>query len=116
MAKKKSSKSTPRYRRFNQSQRLQSAKHWLKRYRGKNTVRGYRKHFGVDWPTAFKELEMLGVPIDPQYKQLALKSAADLAAYRRKKRQKRRAHLDGYNGEACAEDLIPLLTDDDLFF
>jgi len=48
-------------------QRLQSAKSWLETYEGNNVVKAYRKRYGVDHNCAFTELEMLGVPIDPDY-------------------------------------------------
>jgi len=54
---------------YKREQRLQSAKGWLKTYAGNNIVKGYRQQFGVDWNTAFAELEMLGVQIDPEYKK-----------------------------------------------
>jgi hypothetical protein len=70
--------------------RLQSARHWLPTYEGKNIVKGYRKHFGVDWDSAFKELELLGVPIDPEYKTEMLKSIAGNIAARKRRKLKRR--------------------------
>jgi hypothetical protein len=65
--------STPRRKRFNRKQRLQSAKHWIPTYTGKNLVRGYKKWYGVDFICAIKELEMLGFEIDPKYKENILK-------------------------------------------
>ncbi|MCP3917384.1 MAG: hypothetical protein GY711_17700 [bacterium] len=47
--------------------RLASARHWLLRHEGKNVVRGYARWFGVDHLCAAKELELLGVAIDPAY-------------------------------------------------
>jgi hypothetical protein len=49
---------------MNRAGRLQSAEHWLPTYNGKSVIRGYRKHFGVDWLCTIKELEMLGVLLD----------------------------------------------------
>jgi hypothetical protein len=43
--------------------RIQSAKHWLQTYTGKNIIRGYSKWFGVDSLAAVIELRQLGVPI-----------------------------------------------------
>ncbi len=54
---------------MNRSARLQSARTWLGRYRGKNVIKRYRKHFAVDWECAVKELEILGVPLDEDYVQ-----------------------------------------------
>jgi len=43
----------------------------------------------VNWQTAFTELEMMGVPIDPEYKKRVLQSEeASLAAKRRKKAER----------------------------
>ena len=58
----------PKRKQFRSQQCLQSAVSWLKKYSGKNVVKRYRQHYGVDWKTAFTELEMLGVQIDPEYK------------------------------------------------
>lgn len=49
---------------MNRARRLQSAERWIPTYSGKSIIRGYRKHYGVDWLCAIKELEMLGVPLD----------------------------------------------------
>lgn len=51
--------------------RLNTAKHWLAKYEGRNLVRGYSKHFGVSLLGAVAELEELGFKTDPEYvKQL----------------------------------------------
>ena len=47
--------------------RLQSAKTWIAKYPGKNLIKEYRKHFGVDWFCAIQELQMMEVQINPQY-------------------------------------------------
>jgi len=52
-----------------QPQRLQAAKHWISKYEGKNLVKGYSKHFGVNHLCAVRELEMLGYTFGEQYKQ-----------------------------------------------
>ncbi len=71
---------------MDRSRRLQSARAWLENYIGRNVASGYRKHFGVDWVCAFKELELLGVRIDPGFKSRILRSAeGDIAARRRRK-------------------------------
>ena len=43
--------------------RLQSAKSWIKDYKGKSIISGYAKWFGVDKISAIKELKTLGVII-----------------------------------------------------
>lgn len=79
----------PRAKRMNRNSRLQSARVWLKKYKGKNIASEYRKHFGMDWPCAFKELKMLGVKLNPAYVRDVLKSTESrIAARRRKKLQK----------------------------
>jgi hypothetical protein len=72
-------------------QRLESAKSWLETYKGNKVVKAYRKRYGVDFECAFTELEMLGVPIDPDYKKRVLESVAAQAAARRQKRARERA-------------------------
>jgi len=57
----------PRCKRMSRPARVQSARHWLPTYKGKNIVRGYRKRYGVDWLCAVYELQMLGVELDPAY-------------------------------------------------
>jgi hypothetical protein len=79
----------PRAKRMDRSARLQSARPWVKSYKGKNIAAGYRKHFAVDWVCAFRELEILGVKIDAAYKGQILKSVEGhiAARQRRKSRQ-----------------------------
>jgi len=64
---KKQKSNTPGRKRMNRDSRLQAAKHWMPKYDGKNIIRGYMKHFGVDFSTVAVELEMLGVKIDSKY-------------------------------------------------
>ena len=52
---------------MNRAGRLQAAHGWLERYRGKHLVRSYARWFGVDLGCALRELEMLGVALDPDY-------------------------------------------------
>jgi hypothetical protein len=71
---------------MNRSARLQSARAWLEKYKGKNVALAYRKHFGVDWMCAFTELGMLGIKIDSDYKSKVLRSAeTQIAAHQRRK-------------------------------
>ena len=87
MPKKKRKRAlSPRVKRMDRSARLQSARTWLVTYSGKNIAAGYRRHFSVDWVCAFRELEMLGVRIDPACKGQILKSVeGHIAARRRRK-------------------------------
>ena len=57
----------PRRKRMKRSARVQSAVSWLKQYSGKNVLRGYCKHYGVDWRCAATELKQLGIHLDPDY-------------------------------------------------
>ena len=57
----------PRHKRLKREGRLQAAKHWLPEYDGKNIVKGYSKHFGVNKLCAALELQMLGYKISPDY-------------------------------------------------
>lgn len=57
----------PRRKRMNRQARLMAAPHWLPKYPGKNVVRGYATWFGVDLACALKELQLLGVALDPVY-------------------------------------------------
>ena len=96
MAKKKRKQAnTPRRKRFNRRQRLDSAKNWLSTYDGSNIARAYRKRYGVDWATAFIELDMLGVDIDSKYKEQVLESARGQVEARRQWRKERAAQMEG---------------------
>jgi hypothetical protein len=68
MAKKKKKRNLgPRVKRMNRKQRLTVGRKWLEEYTGKNKVRGYCKHFAVDWRCAVVELTSFGVPISKEY-------------------------------------------------
>jgi hypothetical protein len=68
------------------SQRLQSAKHWIPTYTGKNLVRGYQNHFAVDQVCALLELRMLGKSIDDQKIENARRIAQAKAGARKNKK------------------------------
>ena len=91
MAKKSKQNLPPRRKRMKRSQRLESAKSWLETYEGNKVVKAYRKRYGVNFECAFTELEMLGVPIDPDYKERVLESVAAQEAAKRQKRARERA-------------------------
>jgi hypothetical protein len=94
MAKKKSKhRLPPRRKRLKRPQRLESAKAWLETYQGNKIVRDYRRRYGVDWQTAFTELELLEVPIDAAYKQHVLQSEAARLALKRQKKAEIEANL-----------------------
>jgi hypothetical protein len=85
------SMTTSRRKRFNRKQRLASATLWLQTYTGEKIAQDYRKCFGVDWPTAFKDLEMLGVPIPADYQEAVLKTLASIAAAKEQKKAEKLA-------------------------
>src|ERR1700690_4338363 len=78
--------SQPRRQRLKRKERLEVAKLWLPTYDGKHVFRAYRKRYGVDWPTALRELEMLGVPVDPDYREQLLRAAQQQTEQKRQKR------------------------------
>ena len=67
--KKRNKALQPRCKRMKQSARLQSAVSWLKEFSGKNVLRGYCKHYGVDWRCAEFELKRLDVQLDRDHLQ-----------------------------------------------
>lgn len=69
------------------SARLQSAVSWLKQCSGKNVLRGYCKHYGVDWRCAAIELKQLGVQLVPEYLQQRELTEQKLAAKRKERRE-----------------------------
>lgn len=82
-------------KRMKRPARLKSARSWLTTYNGKAIARGYRKHFGVDWVCVFKELELLGVRVDPEYRDTVLKSVARAIETRTLRKLRRKEALDG---------------------
>ena len=60
------SKGTPRRLRMNRAARLQSAKHWLPTYPGRDLVKGYQNWYGVSKVCAIIELRQLGINVDEQ--------------------------------------------------
>ncbi len=65
--KRKKKQLGPRRKRMKRSARLQSVASWLKRFSGKNVLRGYCKRYGVDWRCAEIELKRPGIHLDPDY-------------------------------------------------
>ncbi len=57
----------PRRKRMKRPQRLQSAKHRIPTYSGKNIIKGYRNWFGVDFSCAVQELRMLDAKLNEAY-------------------------------------------------
>ena len=95
--KKKKKPLPPRCKRMKRPARQQSAKAWLVQYTGKNILRGYCKHFAVDWRCAAIELKQLGVHLDPKYLKQREVTEQQLSIARKKRRQTR-------NDEALSEN------------
>lgn len=79
----------PRRLRMKRAARLSTAKSWMRTYKGKNIVRGYRKHYGVDLMCAIVELQKLGAAIDPVYIERVKVTVQQVAEARRKKKLQR---------------------------
>jgi hypothetical protein len=60
---------TPKRKRLKRAHRLTSSKEWIKKYYGKNIVKGYAKWYGVDLICAIKELRMIDVHIPLDYEE-----------------------------------------------
>lgn len=65
--KKKRKSSTPKHKRMKRDDRLRAAEYWPPKYEGKDIIKGYSKHFGVNKLCAIKELEVLGHKFKPEY-------------------------------------------------
>ena len=76
---------------MNRKQRIQAAARWLTEYDGSHVVRSYRKRYGVDWLCAVKELQLLGVEIDPEYVSQLRRTVDEQAKKNHEKRLERHA-------------------------
>ena len=86
----------PRVKRMNRQGRLASARSWLPTYSGKNVLKGYCKHFGVDWRCAATELEILGVKLDPLYLASREVSEAEKTRLNRERKDRREAEANAH--------------------
>ncbi len=100
MAKKKKINKNlgSRFKRMKQPGRLQSARAWLPTYKGKNIVKGYRKHYGVDLLCAIRELEMLGIVLNPEYINAVKKTVENISLARKRKKIEMQEALEGVYG------------------
>ena len=99
--KKKKKSNTPRHKRLNRISRLQVAKHWIPKYKGKNIIKGYSVHFGVDKLCAVHELELIGLKLDKEYiKQLK----RTMVNNQKNVEKKRKAKEENMLLERCLED------------
>ena len=78
---------------MNRAARLESAKHWLPTYEGRDVVKGYRKWYGVSTACAIIELRQLGVKIDEQRLIQAKRTEESTARQHAKKKQERTEKL-----------------------
>lgn len=89
MVRRKNKNHGPKRKRMSRRCRLNSAKKWVVSCKAKNIAKAYRKWYGVDYQCAFTELEMIGVKIDPQYKQQVLNSVESQRINKLKKKQEK---------------------------
>lgn len=82
----------PRHKRMKREGRLQAARHWLPKYEGKNILKGYKNHFGVDWLCAITELQMLDVKLDPSYVAKIKQSVENQIKARQNRKQEQFVH------------------------
>ena len=87
-----------RFKRMKQPGRLQSAKNWLPTYKGKNILQGYRKQYGVDLLCAIRELEMLGVVLNPEYIKAVKQSVEGGLLARKRKKIEKQEGVEGVYG------------------
>ena len=59
----------------------------MAQYPGTNILRGYRKHFGVDFECALKELALLGITFDAQHISQWRQSLRGQQEHRRRRRE-----------------------------
>jgi hypothetical protein len=78
--------------------RLQSARHWIPSYSGRDIVKGYRKWYGVDTVCAILELRQLGVGI-PESRLLEAKRTEETAAQRRVEQRRPAESEDLYDSD-----------------
>jgi len=61
----------------------------MRKYQGKNVAAGYRRHYGVEWASAFKELRMLGVQLNLDYVAAVLRSVGHAIETRKRTKVQR---------------------------
>ncbi len=76
---------------LNRTKRLKLAPQWISAYEGKNQVRGYARHFGVDLICAITEMRMLRYPVTEEYELAVKRSIADRTLQTKKKREAKEA-------------------------
>lgn len=87
----------PRAKRMKQRDRLQSAKSWLAKFNGANIIKGYRKHFGVDYLCAIRELEILGIRLNQEYVAQLKRSLKELSQAKMRKKIEAQERLTNHD-------------------
>jgi len=92
MGKKKQKKkpNTPRRWRMSRNSRLDSARHWIPTYQGKDIVRGYSKHYKTSMLCAAIELKMLGLDVSEERIAKLKRDEEQRATANRVRKEKRR--------------------------
>ena len=100
MGKKKQKALPPRRLRMNRPRRLANVKStgWIKKYSGKNIIRGYRKWYGVDELTALIELRCLGVSISEEREEQIRSTISGRANKKTELKAKRKAEQEAMHG------------------
>jgi len=87
---------------MNRGARLQSARHWIPTYSGRDIVKGYRKWYGVSTLCAILELRQLGVEI-PETRLLQAKRTEETTAQQRLERRRPAAEA-AFCGESESDE------------
>ncbi|MDA3906255.1 MAG: hypothetical protein PF484_09290 [Bacteroidales bacterium] len=95
----KNKNNTPKRKRLNRNQRIPLANDWLKTYKGKNVVKGYRKWFGVDLLCAITELRLIGVEISIEYESKIRQSIENYQKRKKEKAESDNEPIDSFDNE-----------------
>ena len=92
---------------MNRTARLQSAKHWLPTYTGRDLVKGYRNWYGVSTVCAIIELRQLGIEVDEQRLIQAKRTEESKAQQRSRIRE---------HAEKLSEDALLVESDENVVY
>ena len=99
--RKRKKKNTPRTKKMKKEARLESAKHWIPKYTGKNLVKGYMKRYAVDELGALLDLRKLNKNItDEQILEARNKMENKIIQRRQIKERKRLEELEDLNSDS----------------
>ena len=79
--------------------RLQAARHWIPTFNGQSVVRSYARWFGVDLRCALKELQLLGVGLDPRYVEALRTTLRNRGRHRKATESEPEAIPEGHGSE-----------------